>query len=114
MSASPVAESAPYEFEAFKPVAEPNGGHFDSSVQVKLTCATENAELRYTLDGSVPTSASALYSGTVVVATTGVVLQAIATYPGLVNSQVADRERWVEPRPVCRNIGNRYLGPHRR
>jgi hypothetical protein len=41
MSPSPVAESAPYEFEAFKPVADPNGGRFDSSVQVKLTCATE-------------------------------------------------------------------------
>jgi hypothetical protein len=95
MSASPVAESAPYEFEAFKPVADPNGGHFDSSVQVKLTCATENAELRYTVDGSVPTSASALYSGEVVIGTTGVVLQAIATYPGLANSQVAKSKEFL-------------------
>ena len=53
-SASPVAQSVPYVLADFKPVADPNGGHFDSPVQIKLTCATENAELRYTLDGSLP------------------------------------------------------------
>jgi hypothetical protein len=95
MSASPVAQSVPYVLAAFKPVADPNGGHFDSSVQVKLTCATENAELRYTLDGSVPTSASALYIGPVVLAKTDVVLQAIATYPGLAYSQVAKSKTFI-------------------
>ena len=54
MSVSPVAQSVPYVITDFKSVADPNEGHFDSSVQIKLTCATENAELRYTLDGSLP------------------------------------------------------------
>jgi hypothetical protein len=58
-------------------------------LQVKLTCATENAELRYTVDGIVPTSVSVLYIGEVVIGTTGVVYQVITTYLGLGNSVTA-------------------------
>ena len=45
------------------PSISPNGGTFIGSTQVKLTCSTAGASIRYTLDGSTPTSSSTLYSG---------------------------------------------------
>ncbi len=44
---------------AFDPV---DGSAFETTLQVSLSCATEGAEIRYTLDGSTPTTNSALYA----------------------------------------------------
>jgi formylglycine-generating enzyme required for sulfatase activity len=44
------------------PVIAPPGGTFSSSVTVTITCATANAEIRYTLDGSDPSETSELYT----------------------------------------------------
>ncbi len=43
------------------PAFEPDGGMFDPSKPVKITCSTEGADIRYTLDGSEPNEESALY-----------------------------------------------------
>lgn len=52
------------------PVINPNGATFSSSVKVKLTCATSGAIIRYTKDGSEPTSASPKYKRAIAVKTT--------------------------------------------
>lgn len=44
------------------PVISPNGGPFNGSVQVSITCATSSAVIRYTLDGATPTSAHPQYT----------------------------------------------------
>ena len=45
------------------PTITPNGGSYISKVGVTLTAPDNNAAIYYTLDGSLPTSSSRLYSG---------------------------------------------------
>lgn len=44
------------------PQAEPQAGEVESGTEITLTCATDGANIYYTLDGSTPTSSSTLYS----------------------------------------------------
>ena len=49
------------------PVFSPDGGVFDSPLQVTITCASPNVEIRYTTDGSIPGPTSTLYTGPVTI-----------------------------------------------
>ena len=44
------------------PVISKSRDRFDAPMTVSITCATPKAEIRYTLDGSIPTEKSALYT----------------------------------------------------
>lgn len=44
------------------PVLSPDSGTYTTSQSVTITCATNGAEIRYTIDGSEPTLSSLLYS----------------------------------------------------
>jgi hypothetical protein len=60
------------------PVFSPAGGTFDEAQSVTITTATDDATIRYTLDGSAPSpSAGTVYSGPVAIAETAT-LRAIA------------------------------------
>jgi hypothetical protein len=52
------------------PTISPNGGTFSLAQSVTLACATAGAEIRYTLNGTDPTSASTLYTGAFSVSST--------------------------------------------
>ena len=59
-----------YELKAAPPSLSPSGGTFASPTSVTLQTATTGAIVRYTLDGSVPTGTSPLYSGPIPISTT--------------------------------------------
>lgn len=63
------------------PGADPGGGCFTDTASVSLTSSAEHAEIRYTLDGSVPDAESALYSGPLVLGRSAR-LRAVAVVPG--------------------------------
>ncbi len=73
---------------AATPVINPNGASFGKSVKVKLTSATTGAVIRYTKDGSEPTSASPKYSRTIPVKTT-TTIKAKAFKAGFTESHTA-------------------------
>jgi hypothetical protein len=56
--------------QAAKPTISPNGGTFTASTQVTLSCSTSGATIRYTTNGTDPTSSSTLYSSPFTVSTT--------------------------------------------
>ena len=67
------------------PTCSPSGGTYYEPQTVILDCATPNASIRYTLDGSTPNEQSALYSGTIDINAT-CTLKAFATKEGMYNS----------------------------
>jgi hypothetical protein len=73
---------------AAAPVISPNGGTFSTSQSVQLSTTTASADIYYTLDGSVPTPSSTLYSSPITISGT-TTLNAIATAPGYVQSGVS-------------------------
>ncbi len=70
------------------PVFSPPPGVYATAQTVKLSDATTDAVIYYTLNGSTPSSNSAKYAGAIPVAQTAT-LEAIAETTGLTNSKVA-------------------------
>jgi hypothetical protein len=71
------------------PTFNPGGGTYSSAQNVTITSATGGASIRYTLDGSTPTSTTGtIYSGPVNISSTAT-LKAIAYESGFNNSTVA-------------------------
>lgn len=68
-----------------RPVMNQAAGNYSGSVSVSITCATAGSEIRYTTDGSEPTSASTLYSGAINISAT-TVLRARAFKAGMPDS----------------------------
>jgi hypothetical protein len=63
-------------------------GFYPASLTVALSCPTQAATIRYTLDGSLPNPSSPVYSSPVTLSTT-TVLRARAYAPGMLPSEVA-------------------------
>jgi len=73
--------------QAATPTATPNSRVFTSSVSVTLATATPNAEIFFTRDGSIPTSASTLFTAPIVLTNT-TTIRAIAIAPGMADSEL--------------------------
>ena len=70
------------------PVIAPSGGTFTDSQTVTITCATEDASIYYTTDGSTPSVLSTLYNAPITLTET-TTLKAIAAKDGMAESTVA-------------------------
>ena len=70
------------------PTFAPTGGTYTTSQNVTITCGTSGAAIRYTTDGTTPTSSSTLYNGPITVSNT-TTIKAIGIKTGLSNSSVA-------------------------
>jgi hypothetical protein len=95
LTGSPTADSPQYSFtigtsggSAATPTFSPAPGSYSSTQTVSLASATSGATIKYTTDGSTPTSSSATYSGPLSVAATQTI-NAIAIKSGLSKSAVA-------------------------
>jgi len=83
----PLSGSQPVETVA-APVFQPAGGTYSTAQSVTISCATDGATIRYTTDGSTPTSGSNVYSGPINVASTQT-MKARAFKSGLADSPLA-------------------------
>lgn len=73
-----------------KPVITPGGGEVNQSLAVKISCATTDAAIYYTNDGTVPTTSSNLYvKGALISVSHNQTIKAIAVKSGMANSDIA-------------------------
>ena len=77
------------------PTFSPAAGSFDSPQNVTISCATENATIYYTTDGTMPTTSSTTYSSAIAVSST-TTIKAIAVKEGMSNSAVATATYTIE------------------
>lgn len=80
--------SASYTMVVSTPEISPNGGEFSDKVEVTISCAIEGAVIHYTLDGTTPSTESALYTNPITITQTTTV-KAFAVKPGFNNSEVS-------------------------
>ncbi|MBW6514773.1 MAG: chitobiase/beta-hexosaminidase C-terminal domain-containing protein [Candidatus Syntrophosphaera sp.] len=73
------------------PSLAPPPGTYIGPQNVVISCATPNAQIRYTLDGSDPSETSALYGAPIHIATT-TTLRARAYYPSFIPSNISGGE----------------------
>src|ERR1041384_7556659 len=83
------------------PTFSPAGGTYTSAQSVTISSSTSGASIRYTLDGSTPTSTSGtVYSGAVTIGSTAT-LKAIAYKSGMSDSSVTSATYTINlPPPV--------------
>ncbi|MEF2247338.1 chitobiase/beta-hexosaminidase C-terminal domain-containing protein [Paenibacillus sp. IITD108] len=79
-----------------KPLANPAGGAVASGTEVTLTSSTEGAMIYYTTDGTIPTSASTLYTKAIEI-TGAMMLKAVAVKSGMLDSEVLTEQYTVVP-----------------
>src|ERR1700682_6183052 len=70
------------------PVFSPVQGVYTTPIQVSISDSNSAATLYYTLDGSIPTSSSAIYSGPIAIGNT-TTMRAIAVLSGFLTSPIA-------------------------
>jgi Chitobiase/beta-hexosaminidase C-terminal domain/Legume lectin domain/Fn3 associated len=74
--------------QAAQPVISPTGQLFHPSLQITITDSTPNAQIFYTTDGSMPSTASTLYTGAFTISSSQTI-KAIAVGSGSLASTVA-------------------------
>ena len=81
--------SATYNIKVATPTFSPAGGTYSSPQSVTIQCATIGATIRYTTDGSIPSSSSPVFSGSVIVGSSATV-RAKAFNNGMLDSDIAN------------------------
>lgn len=76
------------------PVFSQQGGTYSSDQLVSINCTTAGATIRYTTDGSEPTSSSVPYTGPIAISGNGtsMTIKAMAIAPAMTNSTVVSAQ----------------------
>ena len=101
--------AAPAKCEA--PEASLKSGTYDGAQQVALDCATKDATIRYTLDGSEPTAESAIYDDEPLTITNTTTLKARAFCDGTFASDVAEFTYSIEHTVTFDSAGGSAVAP---
>jgi N-acetyl-beta-hexosaminidase len=92
------------------PTFSPSGGEYSSSQSVAISCATSGATIRYTTNGSEPTTSSPAYTSPITVSTT-MTLKAKAWKTGWTTSDTGTAAYTITgpvATPTCDPIGGTY------
>ncbi len=97
----PFIESPAYAATVATPTMSPAGGTYSTDQSVAISCSTYNATIRYTTDGSTPTTSSPAYSSPIAVSGNGttMTIRAMATRSGYTNSAI-DTENYTITYPA--------------
>lgn len=77
----------------FTPIISPAAGSYVENVFVTITCSTDDADIYYTIDGSIPTEDSTLYTASFDISTIGItVVRAIAVKNEMTDSAMASSQ----------------------
>jgi hypothetical protein len=82
------------------PTFTPTGNTYSSAQSVTIGCDTSGATIRYTTDGSDPTSSSTVYSGPISVNSGTLTVKAKAFKSGLTDSDTASATYTINPQKV--------------
>ena len=77
-----------YDFKVYAPIIT-EGGTFSEPQTITLSCATSNATIYYTTDGTTPTTESIKYTGTIEV-NANQTIKAIAVKEGWIDSDIVE------------------------
>lgn len=113
ISSAVVSESYQFSASAVEPVIiDPPGGAISGPQTVTLYCATPNAQIRYTLDGSDPTITSLLYTEPITISSS-LILKARAYVEGQIPSIISIAEFTLTqmPKPIFSPEGGAYTLP---
>ncbi len=78
------------------PAASPMAGNYGLPIDVTLSCTTSDAEIHYTTDGTIPTSASALYVSPIHI-DSSTTIKAIGVASALDNSNIVSFGYGIDP-----------------
>jgi hypothetical protein len=96
------------------PTFSPAAGTYTSAQSETISCATSGATIRYTTDGSEPTSSSTLYSGAIGPISVSTTLKAKAFKSGWTDSDTATATITISDKvatPTLNPIGGTYSSP---
>jgi len=89
---------------AADPAFSPAPGTYTNALQVSLNSVTPNATIYYTVDGSQPTSSSAVYSGPIQVNGTSLTIKAFASAANLSDSPIVTGTYIIQPPAVAQPV----------
>jgi hypothetical protein len=85
-----------------KPIFDPNPGAYEDAQSITITSYTEGATIRYTTDGSTPTSTyGTIYNGTPIPFDASVTINAIAYKTGMDDSVVVTESYLRQVKVIC-------------
>jgi hypothetical protein len=101
--------SATYNFNTQTPMPQfsPAGGTYTTTQAVTISDSTSGAVIYYTTNGSTPTTSSTKYTGPITVSA-NTVINAIATFSGLTNSNLASASYTIQPNGTEINYGSGF------